>query len=491
MTKQTKFFIYFPIFILLSISLPSSQSPTFQKDIKQLSIFKTAFESMFSEMMKQQEETTRHKTGYITNTENDRIENLLFRYLILRNSTWEIINKYRGYQTFSENPQDNMKAFVIGYSASLILYKYSGLLITTYLNDDQMVNKLNESYYRSKIPKETFNNVFSNLTNPQNLEDLDVARELYMRELRVTGTPLNRLYNDPMYKVFLDELEELHQVHTKLRETIFKQSRILSADLENRLRHSEIKKKVDGLIETTGGLLAAIRAFVMTQVGDLKSPVYEALSFSQAEKEQVISQLKTGDIILTFSEGYLSNIFLPGVFTHSIIYVGTRNSWSTKDWDALNLTPAQRSMISPEDDIIEALSEGVVSGTIDHILDSKINRMVVFRPLLKPEEMKSAIKEAHAYLGNEYDFSFDINDASKQICTEIIYRAFNGKNNIRFDLVSRIGTMTLNADDIGKAALKSESMEFLMLVVEDNYRPGHARISRGKPGLEKIKELLN
>ena len=117
MTKQTKFFIYFPIFVLLSISLPSAQSPTFQKDIKQLSIFKAAFESMFAEMMKQQKETTRYQTGYITNTENDRIENLLFRYLILRNSTWEIINKYRGYQTFSENPQDNMKAFVIGYSA--------------------------------------------------------------------------------------------------------------------------------------------------------------------------------------------------------------------------------------------------------------------------------------------------------------------------------------------------------------------------------------
>ncbi len=491
MTRQTKFLIYIPIFILLSISLLPAQSPTFQKDIKQLSIFKTAFESMSADMMKQQKETTRHETGYITNTENDRIENLLFRYLILRNSTWEIINKYRGYQTFSENSQDNMKAFVIGYSASLILYKYSGLLVTNYLNDDQMVDKLNEAYYRSKIPKETFNNVFSNLTNPQNLEDLDIARELYMRELHITGTPLNRLYNDPTYRVFLDELDELHQIHTKLRETIFYQSRILSADLENRLRHSEIKKKVDGLIETTGGLLAAIRAFVMTQVGDLKSPVYEPLTFSPAEKEQVVSQLKTGDIILTFSEGYLSNIFLPGVFTHSIIYVGSRDGWNAKDWEALNLTPAQRNMIRPEDDIIEALSEGVVSGTMDHTLDSKINRMVVFRPLLEAEEMKSAIKEAHAYLGNEYDFAFDINDASKQICTEIIYRAFNGKNNIRFDLVNWIGTMTLNADDIGKAALKSESIEFLMLIVEDNYRPGHARISRGDTGLEMIKELLN
>ena len=491
MTRQTKFLIYIPIFILLSISLLPAQSPTFQKDIKQLSIFKTAFESMSADMMKQQKETTRHETGYITNTENDRIENLLFRYLILRNSTWEIINKYRGYQTFSENSQDNMKAFVIGYSASLILYKYSGLLVTNYLNDDQMVDKLNEAYYRSKIPKETFNNVFSNLTNPQNLEDLDIARELYMRELHVTGTPLNRLYNDPTYRVFLDELDELHQIHTKLRKTIFNQSRILSADLENRLRHSEIKKKVDGLIETTGGLLAAIRAFVMTQVGDLKSPVYEPLAFSPAEKEQVVSQLKTGDIILTFSEGYLSNIFLPGVFTHSIIYVGSRDGWNAKDWEALNLTPAQRNMIRPEDDIIEALSEGVVSGTMDHTLDSKINRMVVFRPLLESAEMKSAIKEAHAYLGNEYDFSFDINDASKQICTEIIYRAFNGKNNIRFDLVNWIGTMTLNADDIGKAALKSESIEFLMLIVEDNYRPGHARISRGDTGLEMIKELLN
>jgi len=245
MTKQTKFFIYIPVFILVSISFPPAQAPTFQKDIKQLSIFKAAFESMFAEMMKQQEETTRYKTGYITNTENDRIENLLFRYLILRNSTWEIINKYRGYQTFSDNPQDNMKAFVIGYSASLILYKYSGLLISTYLNDNQMVNKLNEAYYRSKIPEETFNNVFSNLTNPQNLEDLDVARELYLRELHITGTALNKLYNDPTYRGFLDELEKLHQTHIELRETIFKQSRILSADLENRLRHSEIEKKVD------------------------------------------------------------------------------------------------------------------------------------------------------------------------------------------------------------------------------------------------------
>ena len=65
MTKQTKFFIYIPVFILLSISLPPAQAPTFQKDIKQLSIFKAAFESMFAEMMKQQEETTRYKTGYI------------------------------------------------------------------------------------------------------------------------------------------------------------------------------------------------------------------------------------------------------------------------------------------------------------------------------------------------------------------------------------------------------------------------------------------
>jgi len=121
MTRQTKFFIYISIFILFSISLSPAQAPTFQKDIKQLSIFKIAFESMFAEMMKQQKETTRHETGYITNTENDRIENLLFRYLILRNSTWEIINKYRGYQTFSENPQDNMKALLL---VTLLLLYY-------------------------------------------------------------------------------------------------------------------------------------------------------------------------------------------------------------------------------------------------------------------------------------------------------------------------------------------------------------------------------
>ena len=30
-----------------------------------------------------------------------------------------------------------------------------------------------------------------------------------------------------------------------------------------------------------------------------------------------------------------------------------------------------------------------------------------------------------------------------------------------------------------------------MLIVEDNYRPGHARIARGETGLEMIKKLLN
>jgi hypothetical protein len=114
---------------------------------------------MFEEMISLHQNTSRLNKKYITNIENDQIENLLFRYLILRQSLWEIIGKYRDYNTLTDDPETNMKAFVIGYYAALTLYKASGHLITINMKDDQLVGKLNESYFRSGIPKNTFEKI--------------------------------------------------------------------------------------------------------------------------------------------------------------------------------------------------------------------------------------------------------------------------------------------------------------------------------------------
>ena len=138
--------LHFPLIFLFFcvVSLYSSDN-SIDDDIKKLNIFKNAFDEMYLEMGEIQTSATRYETGHFSNVESDKIENLLFRYLVLRRSVWDIINKYRDYNTYSNDPTENMKALLVGYTSALTLYKYSGILITKNMGDDQVIDILNEA----------------------------------------------------------------------------------------------------------------------------------------------------------------------------------------------------------------------------------------------------------------------------------------------------------------------------------------------------------
>ena len=186
--KRLKFSFYNFSWVFILFSFPlSCASNTFEDDIKKLSIFQAAFDQMYLEMGEIQTSATRHETGHFSNIESDKIENLLFRYLVLRRSIWDIINKYRDYNIYSDYPNENMKALLVGYASALTLYKYSGILITKNMGDDQVIDKLNEAYFRSDIPRESFREVYHSLTNLENLDKLDIAREFGATDAVLAG----------------------------------------------------------------------------------------------------------------------------------------------------------------------------------------------------------------------------------------------------------------------------------------------------------------
>jgi len=481
---------FFSVFILFSFPL-SSASNTFEDDIKKLSIFEAAFDQMYLEMGEIKTSATRHETGHFSNVESDKIENLLFRYLVLRRSVWDIINKYQDYNTYSDYPHENMKALLVGYTSALTLYKYSGILITKNMGDDQVIDKLNEAYFRSDIPRGSFREVYHSLTNLENLDKLDIARELITTEMDEPGTPLNLLIMDPTYGPLITNLESLHYTHVKLREEILNHFVLITPELTNRLRHSTVKKKVEKLIHKAGGRFKALKAIVFTHVGHIKAPGIEPLIFSEDDKNQLLTLLQPGDIILTYSEGFMSNIFLPGIFKHGIVYTGRRENWEKSDWAKIQITDHQKSLIQLNHNIIEAIAEGVVSGPLEEILDTKINRLAVFRPSLSNQEIMGVMQTIHSYLGNQYDFSFDFNDAESQVCTEVIYRGYNEIGNIQFGLSKRAGTLNLSAEDVCRYAINSGNMELVTLIVEDEYRKGKTRFVSPENGVGIILALMN
>ena len=483
---------HFPLVLLFIFIIPlNATDNSFEDDIKKLTIFKNAFDEMYQEMGQIQQSATRHQTGHFSNKESDQIENLLFRYLVLRKSYWEIINKYRDYNSYSDNPTENAKALIIGYSSALMLYKYSGILITKNMGDDQVIDKLNEAYFRSDISRGSFREVYHSLTNLENLDELDIAHELITTEMDEPGTPLNLLKMHPTYGPLITNLEPLHNTHVKLREEILNHFVLITPGITNRLRHSTIKKKVEKLIGKAGGRFEALKAIVFTHVGHIKAPGIEPLIFSEDDKNQLLTLLQPGDIILTYSEGFMSNIFLPGIFKHGIVYTGRRENWEKSDWAKIQITDHQKSLIQLNHNIIEAIAEGVVSGSLEGILDTKINRLAVFRPSLSNQEIMGVMQTVHSYLGNQYDFSFDFNDAESQVCTEVIYRGYNEIGNIQFGLSKRAGTLNLSAEDVCNYAINSGNMKLVTLIVEDEYRKGKTRFVSPENGVEIILALMN
>ena len=105
--------------------------------------------------------------------------------------------------------------------------------------------------------------------------------------------------------------------------------------------------------------------------------------------------------------------------------------------------------------IIEAVSEGVVFSSIEHILH--VDYAAVLRPRLTDEQKAGAIARAFKYHGRPYDFEFDFSTSDKLVCTELVYRAYDGM--IKFDLVRLMGRQTLPANEIVRKFNKERGRE--------------------------------
>ena len=130
---------------------------------------------------------------------------------------------------------------------------------------------------------------------------------------------------------------------------------------------------------------------------------------------------------------------------------------------------------------------------LEHILDTHINRLLVLRPQLTFRERTIYLARVFSYLGQEYDFRFDFADASRQVCTEIVYRALNGIDGIDLPLTHHAGHLTLSADDLVHYWLNDNPDGFELILYADESALGSnhvARIRTGEKGMRRVKLMM-
>ena len=102
----------------------------------------------------------------------------------------------------------------------------------------------------------------------------------------------------------------------------------------------------------------------------------------------------------------------------------------------------------------EALKDGVRLRSLEETLN--VDCFIIIRPNLTNAGVKDGIERVLQHDGKFYNFDFDFFRSDRLVCTEVIYRAFDGIENLKFDLVERAGRQTLSAEDFLDMALDTD-----------------------------------
>ena len=185
--------------------------------------------------------------------------------------------------------------------------------------------------------------------------------------------------------------------------------------------------------------------------------------------------LQPGDILLERREWHLSNIGLPGFWTHVALYVGTAEERrdffrgrAALDWirqqgyaDIEELLSGsapenyQRSLL-PSDKgykprLIEALGEGVLLTSLE--FSAAADSIAILRPRLDRAARARAVMKAFAYAGKPYDFNFDFRSDDALVCTELIYKAYESNTSfpgLQLPVVNIAGRPVLPANGFAR-----------------------------------------
>lgn len=149
----------------------------------------------------------------------------------------------------------------------------------------------------------------------------------------------------------------------------------------------------------------------------------------------------SGDIMLMRRNWHVSNVGIPGFWTHAALYTGDLDTMDEyfasefpfEGYESMSAymkveTPAAYSAYSSGEDsvdlpsVIEAIEPGVVAQTLTKSADADF--VVVLRPRLTKQDKMLALMKAFANAGKPYDFNFDFDTRDALVCSELVYDAY-------------------------------------------------------------------
>ncbi|MEM7282072.1 MAG: YiiX/YebB-like N1pC/P60 family cysteine hydrolase [Pseudomonadota bacterium] len=374
--------------------------------------------------------------------ENEVIGFWFARFLTIRNGLWpaidSVIEALDGKTLPSKEPSDEeMRLFVVGYAAVCLLVGIDRLMLFGVASHSVIQRKLNEEFLELRIPRKQYTYVFEAFVNEKHalalLNAMKFAKKHRKRMLSLSS--------DPDLAVIVEALPELKKALDPSIKEYFRGA----------WKYVSHKWRRLGVVSANNVLSS-----VTESVGRTASEFYQTTNkqVTQDIRDLIIEFLRPGDVIITRHAVALTNLFMPGFWPHAALYIGTPSQR-----DAYGIEVAEGKLPLWKDDIctLEALKDGVRMRTLDSTLG--VDYFAVLRPQVSNDIIAKAIERAIVHEGKGYNFDFDFFSSDRLVCTEVIYRAYDGIGGIEFRLSERAGRKTLSAEELLDFSLDSDSFE--------------------------------
>lgn len=350
--------------------------------------------------------------GYYNPSEDERLRDTYTRYLTIRSVLWQVIESIPdAAKQVQRDPlsatDDEWKGFAIAFCAAELIVRTGEYLIDVARDQDIIWKKLDEADLRYSLKRKSFTRLYRQLTSVSKMRGFYRACETYDK------------YSDKVISQSPREISDILKglnLPTASRGDHLKRYRRF-------VRHSVKRRN----ISAWQNILFSIFEMMGSDIADLKIPLIKPPSSPKRVTAETISTLRDilqpGDVFVTRHDDAMSNVFLPGYWPHSALWLGADDA-----------------------DILEAKKDGVLLREVEETL--QVDAFVVIRPKLTSNQIDEALARGRSHAGKLYDFVFDFRTTDRLVCTEVIYRTYHGMGAIDFELILQAGRHCLSAEEL-------------------------------------------
>lgn len=382
------------------------------------------------------------EAGLVRPAENELLSYWFARYLSVRHSLWNLIDDCvasADRQTHALPDEDVWPHFIIAYSAACLLVRNDQQFLFSIAEHSVLQRKFNEAVIEYRIPRKQYTAIFCAFVNGRD------ALRIYdaIHDARKNRAMLEQLRHHPVVGELAAELPTFEGWLAPSKRTY----------LQRLLTYTSHKWRRKGVVALNNMLSTAVEN-AGRAASEIQLPLEKRVPL--ALREQMSGQLEPGDVLVTRHDTAFTNLFIPGFWPHAALYVGTVEQRNALGMD---VQADMATSWSGRNCVLEALKDGVRFRPIEETL--AVDNFLVLRPNLDKAQIRQGIERAIRHEGKLYNFDFDFFSSDRLVCSEVVYRAFDGLGDISFPLARRAGRYTLSPEDLVNFAIDTEAMQIM------------------------------